>query len=130
MAIMNPERFGLSSLHQLRGRVGRADKPGFCFLVNDKEISALALERLRVIEKNTDGFIIAEEDLRLRGEGDLFGTDQSGAITQKRLANIVLHSDILNEARTDALQLIQEDDIHVKIMLEKFSKDDRIFTTA
>jgi ATP-dependent DNA helicase RecG len=130
MAIMNPERFGLSSLHQLRGRVGRGEKPGFCFLVNDKDISQLSMERLKVIENNTDGFIIAEEDLRIRGEGDLFGTDQSGSETQKRLANVVLHSDILNEARADAFQLIESNDPYVKVLLEKFSTDDRIFTTA
>ncbi len=130
MAILNPERFGLSSLHQLRGRVGRGEKTGFCFLVNDKEIPSLSMERLKVIENNTDGFIIAEEDLRLRGEGDLFGTDQSGSENQKRLANIVLHSDILNEARQDALILIKEKNPHVQLMLEKFSQDDRIFTTV
>lgn len=130
MAIMNPERFGLSSLHQLRGRVGRGAKPGFCFLVNDKDISQNSLERLRVIETNTDGFKIAEEDLRIRGEGDLFGTEQSGSESQKRLANIILHSDILNEARGDALSLIQAKDSHIQLLLEKFSRDDRIFTTA
>ena len=130
MAIMNPERFGLSSLHQLRGRVGRGDKPGFCFLVNDKEISKLSMERLKVIETNTDGFKIAEEDLRLRGEGDLFGTEQSGALNQKRLANIVQHSDILYLARNDALELINVNDPSIASLLEKFSKDDRIFTTA
>lgn len=130
MAIMNPERFGLSSLHQLRGRVGRGEKPGFCFLVNDKEISQISTERLKVIENNTDGFKIAEEDLRIRGEGDLFGTEQSGSESQKRLANIILHADILDEARTDAQQLIQSNDPHIKLLLEKFSKNDRIFTTA
>jgi ATP-dependent DNA helicase RecG len=98
--------------------------------VNDKEISATSMERLKVIENNTDGFKIAEEDLRIRGEGDLFGTEQSGSESQKRLANIVLHSDILNEARADALQLIEARDSHIQILLEKFSKDDRIFTTA
>lgn len=130
MAIINPERFGLSSLHQLRGRVGRGEKPGFCFLVNDKKISALSTERLKVIESNTDGFKIAEEDLKLRGEGDLFGTDQSGSNSQKRLANIVLHSDILYRAREDALNLIASGDPDVEKLLIKFSKDERIFTTV
>ncbi len=130
MAIINPERFGLSSLHQLRGRVGRGDKPGFCFLVNDKQISALSMERLKVIESNTDGFKIAEEDLKLRGEGDLFGTDQSGSQAQKRLANIVLHADILYEAREDAFELIKMNDPDIAHLLEKFSTDSRIFTTV
>lgn len=130
MAIINPERFGLSSLHQLRGRVGRGEKPGFCFLVNDKQISALSRERLKVIESNTDGFKIAEEDLKLRGEGDLFGTDQSGGAPQKRLANIVLHADILYQAREDALRLIDQKDPEIEILLDKFSKDTRVFTTV
>lgn len=130
MAIMNPERFGLSSLHQLRGRVGRGEKPGFCFLVNDKQISNLSMERLKVIENNTDGFKIAEEDLKLRGEGDLFGTDQSGSQTQKRLANIILHADVLNEARTDAFHLIENRDPDVGKLLIKYSGDERIFTTV
>lgn len=130
MAIINPERFGLSSLHQLRGRVGRGEKPGFCFLVNDKKISSLSMERLKVIENSTDGFKIAEEDLKLRGEGDLFGTDQSGSQAQKRLANIVLHADILYQAREDAITLIQEKDPDIEKLLEKFSQDSRIFTTV
>lgn len=130
MAIMNPERFGLSSLHQLRGRVGRGEKPGFCFLVNDKSISALSMERLKVIEGNTDGFKIAEEDLKLRGEGDLFGTDQSGSQTQKRLANIILHADVLYEAREDALELIAKKDPDIEILMQRYAHDERIFTTV
>lgn len=130
MAVINPERFGLSSLHQLRGRVGRGDKPGFCFLVNDKKIGALSMERLKVIENNTDGFKIAEEDLKLRGEGDLFGTDQSGAQAQKRLANIVLHADVLYKAREDALELIKAKDSDIERLLAHFAKDERIFTTV
>ena len=130
MAIMNPERFGLSSLHQLRGRVGRGEKPGFCFLVNDKAISAVSMERLKVIESNTDGFKIAEEDLKIRGEGDLFGTDQSGSSSQKRLANIVLHSDVLVEARADAIELIDGKDPDIEVLLQRFSQDERIFTTV
>lgn len=130
MAIINPERFGLSSLHQLRGRVGRGDKPGFCFLVNDKKIAALSMERLKVIENNTDGFKIAEEDLKLRGEGDLFGTDQSGAQAQKRLANIILHADVLYQAREDVLDLIKAKDSDIERLLTIYSKDERIFTTV
>jgi ATP-dependent DNA helicase RecG len=130
MAIINPERFGLSSLHQLRGRVGRGEKPGFCFLVNDKAISALSMERLKVIEGNTDGFKIAEEDLKMRGEGDLFGTDQSGAQSQKRLANIILHADVLYEARADALALIESKDPDIEILMQRQSQDERIFTTV
>jgi ATP-dependent DNA helicase RecG len=88
------------------------------------------MERLKVIENNTDGFKIAEEDLKLRGEGDLFGTDQSGSQTQKRLANIVLHADILYEARADALKLIQNKDPEIEPLLQRYAQDERIFTTV
>lgn len=83
MSILNPERFGLSSLHQLRGRSRRGDKTGFCFLITDKQLATPSLERLKVIENHTDGFLIAEEDLKLRGEGDLFGKEQSGSQQRK-----------------------------------------------
>ena len=101
MAIMNPHRFGLSSLHQLRGRVGRGQKPGFCFLVNDKEINPASAQRLKIIEKICDGFKISEEDLKMRGEGDLLGPHQSGIMQSKILANPVIHQDLLLEARCD-----------------------------
>ncbi len=101
MGIMNPERFGLSSLHQLRGRVGRGEKPGFFFLITDKNVSPDSLNRLKVIESTIDGFKIAEEDLKIRGQGDLFGKDQSGQNTNKKLANIITHSDLLEKAKND-----------------------------
>ncbi len=101
MAILNPERFGLSSLHQMRGRVGRGEKPGFCFLVNDKPISPTSQQRLKVIESNNDGFIIAEEDLKLRGEGNLFGKEQSGEKSTKSFASLIDHKDSLCAARDD-----------------------------
>lgn len=106
MTIHGPERFGLSSLHQMRGRIGRGEKPGFCFLVNDKNISTQSLERLRVIENSTDGFKIAEEDLRIRGEGDLFGKEQSGVKTSRFLASIIDHEDILELAKEDLSSII------------------------
>lgn len=95
ISIYNPERFGLSSLHQLRGRVGRGEKPGFCFLVCDENMSKDSLHRVEVIEQTTDGFLIAEKDLEIRGQGDLFGVSQSGSYSGKRLANIVVHAPIL-----------------------------------
>lgn len=91
ISIYNPERFGLSSLHQLRGRVGRGEKPGFCFLVTDKKLSAEIMQRLKVIESTTDGFEIAEADLKNRGQGDLFGASQSGHASPYKLANIIEH---------------------------------------
>jgi ATP-dependent DNA helicase RecG len=105
MSIYGPERFGLSSIHQMRGRVGRGDKPGFCFLVLDKEIAPDSLERIKVIEDNLDGFIIAEADLRLRGEGDLFGVDQSGTASGVKLASYVTHGLVLERVIQDLKEL-------------------------
>ncbi len=125
MAILSPERFGLSSLHQMRGRVGRGDKPGFCFLVTDREITPDSMQRLQVIEKYTDGFKIAEEDLKIRGEGDLFGQEQSGVVTQKKLANIVLNQDILYEAIEDVRKYPEQ----FEAIIEKMSHDEKVYTT-
>ena len=94
MAVYSPERFGLSSLHQLRGRVGRGSKPGFFFMINEKKISKESKNRLKVIENNSDGFEIAEEDLKIRGEGDILGQSQSGE-KKRKLADIRFHADIL-----------------------------------
>ncbi len=129
MSIYNPERFGLSSLHQLRGRVGRGDKPGFCFLVLDKEISHEAFQRLEVIEKNLDGFVIAEEDLKFRGEGDLFGVDQSGSVSQKKLANYLVHSAILEEVVSDLNRLKVISPHLIDPILEKLAKNQKILDT-
>ncbi len=128
MSILNPERFGLSSLHQLRGRVGRGEKPGFCFLVADKELSQTSMARLSVIENNTDGFIIAEEDLKLRGEGDLFGKEQSGQ-AQRKLANMILHRELLEQARADLDLTIKSQNSTILNLVEKISKDAKIFNT-
>lgn len=129
MAIMSPERFGLSSLHQLRGRVGRGHLPGFCFLVCEKKISNESIYRLKIIENNTDGFLIAEEDLRIRGQGDLFGTSQSGLVTNKRLANIITNSDILNTAKNDSQVFIDELRPNITQMLANISRDKMIYST-
>jgi ATP-dependent DNA helicase RecG len=90
----------------MRGRVGRGDKPGFCFLVNDKSISMTSQQRLQVIEANSDGFVIAEEDLKIRGEGDIFGKEQSGEKSTKYLASIIEHQESLNSAMED-VQIIK-----------------------
>jgi ATP-dependent DNA helicase RecG len=130
LAIMGPERFGLSSLHQLRGRVGRENKPGFCFLVVDRKLPATSLERLRVIEKNTDGFKIAEEDLRIRGEGDLFGKDQSGALNARRFANILSDYATLEQVRVDLTYLAQKNQEYLGPYIKRLSQDQRIFSTV
>ena len=104
MSVFSPERFGLSSLHQLRGRVGRGSKPGFFFLINDKKISNESLHRLKVIEDSCDGFKIAEEDLAIRGEGDILGENQSG-LKHRRLADITKHQDILLQTSDDLTKM-------------------------
>jgi ATP-dependent DNA helicase RecG len=129
MSIYNPERFGLSSLHQLRGRVGRGEKPGFCFLVLDKELAPESYQRLEVIEKNLDGFVIAEEDLKFRGEGDLFGVDQSGSITSKKLANFLIHTAILEQVVQDIEKLKSTHPELLSPLLERLAKDQKILDT-
>ena len=128
MAILNPERFGLSSLHQLRGRVGRGEKPGFCFLVVDSEIGADSMRRLKVIEKHTDGFKIAEEDLEIRGQGDLFGTNQSGE-RSSRLGSIVAHFDILNMAVEDTQSLKEMNHEVIEIKTQELLSNKHVINT-
>jgi ATP-dependent DNA helicase RecG len=108
MVIEHAERFGLSQLHQLRGRVGRGSAPGTCLLINRAPQNPLAAERLKVMEREHDGFKIAEADLRLRGPGEFLGTRQSG-MGDFRLANLIRDTEILIEARKEA-QLYLEND--------------------
>lgn len=108
MIIEHAERFGLSQLHQLRGRVGRRDIPSSCILLADYKCSADARKRLKVMEKTTDGFVIAEEDLAIRGPGDFLGTRQSG-LPDFRIASIIRDARILNDAKEDAFALAARD---------------------
>jgi ATP-dependent DNA helicase RecG len=108
MVIEHAERFGLAQLHQLRGRVGRGDIPSYCILMSGHSMSDLSTRRLRVMEKTTDGFRIAEEDLAIRGPGEFLGTRQSG-LPDFRVANILRDGRILNEARQEAFRLIDGD---------------------
>lgn len=108
MIIESAERFGLSQLHQLRGRVGRGADQSFCVLMTSHKLSAEAKTRLKTMVQTNDGFEIAEVDLRLRGPGDLMGTQQSGILNLK-IADIVKDNDILKTARHYAIQLLKED---------------------
>lgn len=108
MVIEHAERFGLSQLHQLRGRVGRKDKPAFCLLLTQGGQSADAHKRLRIMEKTNDGFAIAEEDLAIRGPGEFMGTRQSG-LPDFRIGNIIRDARLLAEAKADATELIKSD---------------------
>lgn len=107
MLIDNADRFGLSQLHQLRGRVGRGSEISFCLLVGDATTDA-AQQRLRAMTQTSDGFQIAEMDLRLRGPGEFFGTRQHG-LPELKLADLTLELELLQIAREEALQLLDAD---------------------
>ncbi len=109
MVIEHAERFGLSQLHQLRGRVGRSDKQSYCFLIAYKvKFGSDAFRRLEILTKTTDGFKIAEEDLKIRGPGEFLGTKQSGFLEFRR-ADLIKDYDVLLKARECAFDLIKED---------------------
>lgn len=108
MVVENAEKFGLSQLHQLRGRVGRGSDQSFCILMTGSKLSAEAKERMQIMCKTTDGFRIAEKDLELRGPGDIAGTRQSGLLGFK-LADIVQDREILRQASEAARQILETD---------------------
>ena len=105
IVIEHSERFGLSQLHQLRGRVGRGAKPSKCALITSEKKTAIAKQRIKVMEKTVDGFQIAEEDMRLRGPGEIFGLKQSG-IPEFRLGNLVRDGDIMSRAKKTAEEIL------------------------
>ena len=109
MIIENAERFGLSQLHQLRGRVGRGADQSYCVLVTKYEIGETTRKRVQVMVDTTDGFEIAEQDLNLRGPGDLEGTQQSGMAFDLKIANLARDGQILNIARDAAQTVISSD---------------------
>jgi ATP-dependent DNA helicase RecG len=106
--IEQAERFGLSQLHQLRGRVGRGNIQSYCILLYQRPLSKLAAARLKIIRETEDGFIIAENDLKLRGEGEVLGVKQSGAVNFK-IANLELHGALFEQAAHDAKNIMNQD---------------------
>ena len=120
MIIEHAERFGLSQLHQLRGRVGRGAEQSFCVLLTGDKKTAVARERLGIMEETSDGFRIAEKDLEIRGQGEILGTRQSGVQTFK-IGNIIRDLEILESARGEAefyltsRRLTQETSILIEI---------------
>jgi ATP-dependent DNA helicase RecG len=108
MLIESSEKFGLSQLHQLRGRVGRGAEQSYCVLMTGAKLGADARERLSIMTATNNGFEIAEKDLALRGPGDIEGTRQSGALNLK-LANLIQDRDLLLKAQAAAEQLAAKD---------------------
>ena len=109
MVIMEAQRFGLSQLHQLRGRVGRGADQSYCILVSGRELSAETRKRLDIMCETNDGFRIAEADLKLRGPGDLEGTQQSGMAFDLKIANIAQDGQLVQLARDEAQKIIDRD---------------------
>jgi ATP-dependent DNA helicase RecG len=108
MVIEHAERFGLSALHQLRGRVGRGSEQSFAFLIYAEPLTPEAKERLKVMHQENDGYVIAEEDLRIRGPGDVAGLRQSGFL-KFRVADVATDIELMNQSRQDAFALLEAD---------------------
>ena len=117
MVIFNAERFGLATLHQLRGRVGRNDLQSYCYLICNEE-----KERLKVLEESNDGFYISEKDFEFRGEGDLFGTRQSGDMTFK-IANLKRDYNVLLAAKKDAQEFLETKNYEKDFKYQKIIKE-------
>jgi ATP-dependent DNA helicase RecG len=111
MIIENAERFGLAQLHQLRGRVGRGADQSFCILLTNYELSENTRRRIAIMTETNDGFVIAEEDLKLRGPGDIDGTQQSGIAFNLRIADLAHDGQILTLARDSAHEILDDDSI-------------------
>ena len=108
MVVEHAERFGLSALHQLRGRVGRGNRQSYAFLIYGRRLTEQGVRRLRTMMATSDGFRIAEEDLKIRGPGEMLGVRQSGFLNLK-IADLVNDADLLVEARHDVIRLLKED---------------------
>lgn len=130
MVIENAERFGLSQLHQLRGRVGRGAEQSYCILMTSHKLSEEARKRMQIMETSNDGFVIAEADLKLRGPGDIDGTQQSGMPFQLHIVNLAKDQQILQMAKDIAMNIVDKDplletseNIKLKILLSKTRKE-------
>jgi ATP-dependent DNA helicase RecG len=108
MLIENAERFGLAQLHQLRGRIGRGEYKSYCILLRSAKVEAEAAEKLRTLEETSDGFAIAEADLKLRGPGDILGTAQSG-LPPLKLGDPLTDHELMQLARNAAFLLFEHD---------------------
>ncbi len=109
MVIMDADRFGVSQLHQLRGRVGRGAAPGLCLLVSEAAEESAARERLEAVAATTDGFALSRIDLEQRREGDVLGQAQSGGRSSLRMLAVIEDEDLIAEARAEAVALVEKD---------------------
>ena len=109
MVVWDADRFGISQLHQLRGRIGRGGLPGVCLLVSAAEPEAESWQRLAAVASTRDGFVLAELDLAQRREGDVLGASQSGGRSTLRLLRVLEHADIIDSARTIAVDAVERD---------------------
>ena len=109
MVVLDAERFGVSQLHQLRGRIGRGSAPGLCLLVTDATPGTPARERLDAVAATTDGFVLAKLDVEQRREGDVLGAAQSGRRSQLRLLSLLRDEELITEARAEAAALVADD---------------------
>jgi ATP-dependent DNA helicase RecG len=109
MVVLDADRFGVSQLHQLRGRVGRGTAPGLCLLVTEAAEESAARERLTAVAGTLDGFRLAEFDLEQRREGDVLGATQSGRRSHLRLLSLLRDEKLIGEARADAITLLEDD---------------------
>jgi ATP-dependent DNA helicase RecG len=132
MVVEHAERFGLAQLHQLRGRVGRGVAKSSCLLIYHEPVSETARARLKIMRETDDGFVIAEEDLRLRGAGELLGTRQSG-MPALRVADLAVHGDLLVTARDDARLILARDPelksergAALRVLLYLFERDEAV----
>ncbi len=107
--VLNAERFGMSQLHQLRGRIGRGSLPGLCILVHGFTYSAASLDRLNALRDSRDGFALSQKDLEIRGEGDVLGQDQSGALSSLRLLKVIDDLAFIEKVRVEVEELFESD---------------------
>ena len=125
MVIESSEKFGLSQLHQLRGRVGRGSENSYCILMSSNKLSSDARKRIKTMTNTNDGFKVAEVDMEIRGPGNLLGTQQSGLLNLK-IANIITDKEILESARKDVKEIIFNDQKLIKsqnkVIKEEFDK--------
>lgn len=130
MIIMDADRFGVSQLHQLRGRVGRGTTPGLCLLVTNTDEQSPAMERLNAVASTTDGFALSRLDLEQRREGDVLGVAQSGVRSHLRLLRVIRDEELIVQAREVAERIVESDQSlnsmpQLKLEVDKLRQEER-----